>query len=40
MYKNGVSHKAIIISIIDVVVAIEIITGILNIPMNANVLKK
>jgi hypothetical protein len=39
-YKNGVSHKAIIISIIVVVVAIEIITDIGKIPIKAKVLKK
>ena len=40
MYRNGVSHIAITISIIVVVVAIDIITDIGNIPINANVLKK
>ena len=39
-YKNGVSQTAITISIIVVVVAIDIITGKLNIPINASVLKK
>jgi len=40
IYKNGVSHKAITISIIVVVVAIDTITGNENIPINASVLKK
>ena len=39
-YKNGVSHNAITISIMVVVVAIEMITGIENMPMKAKVLKK
>ena len=40
MYKKGVSHIAITISIMVVVVAIEIITVIENIPIKAKVLKK